>query len=266
MTDVSMDDLDPLVFRFIVGEPPDGRTLNSGRNPNSQQNWHHAVHIPSHRQPNRGLTDESPWFTCTRCSRLLPMEEAHRVGEGLKRRRTGWCLGCGPGVLRANADAWIAEQRGPDYVLPEIKDQTYPVVDGHRECCICSTVKPIDNFYKEKSMASGYQCICIPCAIIRKRSAHMVRTYGLTQEEYDQKVIEQDGVCAICKKTETALRKTSSLVDFERESVLSVDHDHETGAVRGLLCHRCNMAIGYAQENPEILRAAIEYLAAYTRV
>jgi hypothetical protein len=58
---------------------------------------------------------------------------------------------------------------------------------------------------------------------------------------------EQEGVCYICKKA-----------DYDRE--LGVDHDHTTGEVRKLLCRKCNMGIGYFDDNPDLLLKAVMYL------
>ena len=73
--------------------------------------------------------------------------------------------------------------------------------------------------------------------------------YGITMEEFEVMKAEQDGVCAIC--------------GTKGKKELSVDHDHETGMVRGLLCSGgCNPGLGYFKDNPELLRAAAEYLEA----
>lgn len=74
------------------------------------------------------------------------------------------------------------------------------------------------------------------------------RDYGLTHDEYMALLEEQGGVCAICGSAE----------DGDRS--LSVDHDHVTGAVRGLLCNRCNPMLGYARDSITVLNAAIAYL------
>lgn len=74
----------------------------------------------------------------------------------------------------------------------------------------------------------------------------LVRRYGLACVEYNQKLKDQGGVCAICGKP-----------DRRR---LSVDHDHDTGAVRGLLCSRCNSGIGFMDDDLTRLRAAVRYL------
>jgi len=78
--------------------------------------------------------------------------------------------------------------------------------------------------------------------------------FGLVDGEYDRMFEKQDGVCAICRKPET--RKVRGIV-----VALSVDHDHETGRVRGLLCQSCNQAIGLMQDDPTRLLAAASYLS-----
>jgi len=60
----------------------------------------------------------------------------------------------------------------------------------------------------------------------------------------------QKGVCAVCGRVET----------WRLPRKLSVDHDHLTGIVRGLLCHRCNIGIGYFEDDPERLHSAAKYL------
>ncbi len=78
--------------------------------------------------------------------------------------------------------------------------------------------------------------------------------YGLTLEEYDQMLIAQNGVCAICRGPEVAEDKNG----FVKR--LSVDHNHKTGKVRGLLCWKCNTMIGFAKDNPDVLAEATAYL------
>jgi Recombination endonuclease VII len=81
------------------------------------------------------------------------------------------------------------------------------------------------------------------------------RKFGLTADSYKRMLNAQGGVCAICREKESFVNlKTKQIQD------LSVDHDHSTGAVRGLLCVRCNRMLGYARDSAEILRHAISYL------
>ena len=86
-----------------------------------------------------------------------------------------------------------------------------------------------------------------------KRS--LKRKYGMTSEQYHEKLRQQNNVCYICKKAETSIDgKTGNLKN------LAVDHCHETGKWRDLLCSRCNTTIGKVEESIEILDAMKAYL------
>jgi hypothetical protein len=73
------------------------------------------------------------------------------------------------------------------------------------------------------------------------------RKYGVTRDQYNTRLQEQDGVCAICQREDP-------------HRALAVDHDHKTGEVRGLLCADCNTALGKFQDDPEVLHRAKTYL------
>ncbi len=81
-----------------------------------------------------------------------------------------------------------------------------------------------------------------------QRASKLKNCYGLTIEQYEQMAAAQNGVCAICQKPST---------DGKR---LHVDHCHSTGVIRGLLCNKCNPAIGSLGDTPEMLERAIAYL------
>ena len=78
--------------------------------------------------------------------------------------------------------------------------------------------------------------------------AQRFRLYGLSAIEFDKMIVQQNGVCAICREPE------------REERSLSVDHDHKTGRDRSLLCSGCNKAIGFLRESPLLARAAAMYL------
>ncbi len=90
-----------------------------------------------------------------------------------------------------------------------------------------------------------------------RRSVRKHRS-GLTNAEYERLLAEQDGRCAICGQPETVSNTPKGTI-----SSLSVDHDHQTGRVRGLLCHRCNVAIGLLHEDRDRFAAAVAYLDAH---
>jgi hypothetical protein len=79
--------------------------------------------------------------------------------------------------------------------------------------------------------------------------------YGITIEVYEEMLRQQNGVCAICKNPER-VRKAGT----QESKALSVDHDHRTGRIRGLLCTNCNTALGLLFENTTMCFAVVEYI------
>ena len=89
----------------------------------------------------------------------------------------------------------------------------------------------------------------------RAEDARLRRMFGISLQEYNEMLVQQDGVCAICRKPESVWwRKKGQPKKF------SVDHDHATGRVRGLLCQKCNSILGYAEDEPLRLIEAARYL------
>lgn len=78
--------------------------------------------------------------------------------------------------------------------------------------------------------------------------------YGLTVDEYESMYSAQGGVCAICHKPETVKGNNGEI------KMLAIDHNHETGKVRGLCCNNCNRAIGLLGDDVEVMLNAIEYI------
>ena len=82
-----------------------------------------------------------------------------------------------------------------------------------------------------------------------KRDWYYKKNYGISLDDYNLMLEEQDNCCAICKKHSS-----------ENSTVLHVDHCHETGEVRGLLCYKCNSVLGYAKDDIQTLLTAVDYL------
>jgi hypothetical protein len=146
----------------------------------------------------------------------------------------------------------------------------------NKECKLCNEIKPRSDFYLRSKKKLTIQAICKICSInrnkqyvisnpdkirqakrkeyrkneLRYREYNLKRTYGIDLHDYNKMLAAQNGACAICKKSHT-IRKNKRL---------DVDHDHETGKVRGLLCSYCNQVIGDAKEDIVILENAITYL------
>jgi hypothetical protein len=142
-------------------------------------------------------------------------------------------------------------------------------------CGKCGIIKPVTEFYyrwsrrrKDGSLDHAYYSPCKFCRNKqRKERRHnnpdwrlheVVRDlHGITGKEYKKMCSEQDNVCAICKNGETVKYKGK----IRR---LSVDHNHKTGKVRGLLCDDCNKGIGCFHEDIKALEVAIAYLKSHS--
>jgi len=142
-----------------------------------------------------------------------------------------------------------------------------------KKCNKCLEPKTLDQFGKDKSTKNGLRRWCKVCTnangkLRRKtnptkwrwnRRAHLWKKFGITPEQYDKMLKTQNGVCAICHRPET-----NHLRGILR--CLSVDHDHTTGVIRGLLCAKCNQGIGSFGDDPVRLIAASTYLNRGTKV
>ena len=123
----------------------------------------------------------------------------------------------------------------------------------HRVCYLCGVEKPIEKFGKKKKFAMGYDYECRDCHNQKARQKNIETNFGITMTEFGAMEKAQGGGCAICGRQERRTRRG-------RLARLAVDHDHETGEVRGLLCARCNAAIGLFDDELQILENAVEYL------
>jgi len=104
--------------------------------------------------------------------------------------------------------------------------------------------------HKEARLASQKLYNATPAAKEKKRSNHLRKIYGISLDKYNQLLDEQGGVCAICKQKERDGRRP----------YLSVDHEHETGSVRGLLCISCNSALGLLAEDRDRILSLLAYI------
>lgn len=102
--------------------------------------------------------------------------------------------------------------------------------------------------------AGNRQSYCPPCTVAWHRNNRYLTKYGITADEYDALLASQGGKCGICGSAE----------EGRGYKWLHVDHCHDTGAVRGILCSTCNTGIGHLGDSPERLRQALKYLESYT--
>jgi len=141
-----------------------------------------------------------------------------------------------------------------------------------KQCTKCNQIKLLTEFHKVNGKSEKRRSICKLChnEIYRnnykkdpkkyrqyttskpyrpelKRKANL-KTFGLTIQQYEEMLQQQQGVCAICTEICTSGKR------------LAVDHCHVTGRVRQLLCRRCNQSIGKFNDDPVLLQKAVDYL------
>lgn len=154
-----------------------------------------------------------------------------------------------------------------------------------KTCKACGELKRVDEFNLRKRESESRSAVCRQCAYAKQKlrydtdpefrakisaqatayaaanrdriRAKNLARYDITPATYDLMFDDQNGNCAICFK---AGYRLGSGGEANRYNVLCVDHDHETGVVRGLLCMRCNRAIGMLGDSHEVLVSAISYL------
>ena len=141
-------------------------------------------------------------------------------------------------------------------------------------CSKCLIEKNKSEFSKARNREDGLQTVCRICAkesifkwrdknpektyLINKKARHkndkyrdwtLKKKYGLSFIEYNELLERQNFSCAICNKNQS-----------DCKTLLHVDHCHESGKIRGLLCMNCNTGIGSLKESTDLLQKAIEYI------
>jgi hypothetical protein len=127
--------------------------------------------------------------------------------------------------------------------------------EERKRCPDCGDVKPLSEFPRNKHTRSGFHAYCKPCHNARTRDTvrrlygnsrhyHLRKKYGVGSDEVQELVKAQGGVCPICLK----------------RPATQVDHDHDTGEIRGVLCLYCNAALGAFHDDPDLIAKAIAYV------
>lgn len=132
-----------------------------------------------------------------------------------------------------------------------------------KTCAGCKRTFGLDGFSPSPGARLGRYNYCRECQRAKQRewyTRHREKArelsrwrttkwrFGITEESFNEKLLKQGGVCAICGEKCAAGGR------------LTIDHDHGTGELRDLLCRNCNAGLGQFNDDPELLRAAMEYL------
>lgn len=176
---------------------------------------------------------------CSECKKAKPLDEFPKDPSGKH------------GCLCRSCAAQYAREWRREYYRTE------------KRCSRCKEVKPIGEFTKDKSCKDGKRVYCRLCWNEYKREwikehpkqhretrrkRQLMSKYGITPTDYNDLLQSQNNVCAVCGQP------------CPTGNHLAVDHDHKTGKMRGLLCVNCNMALGYVQDDPDLLRKLADYL------
>lgn len=144
--------------------------------------------------------------------------------------------------------------------LPECKNCGAPIVGRRRNAQSCSNRCNVTTRQAERRRAARSGLQCDNCGIVfngvrkdqrfcatrcRNRFHHLMNQYGMSHEDFQNLLARQNHRCGICD---------------ESKHQWHIDHCHDTGNVRGVLCHQCNVLLGYARDNVDTLRRAIDYL------
>jgi hypothetical protein len=158
---------------------------------------------------------------CSKCGVEQPLENFYRAAGGRDGRR-GECIACFKAYREAR--------------YPEVREQAI------------ARAKAWQAANRERHLANQRERRSRPEFKAKARADHLRRKFGITLDTYDEMLAEQGGVCAICERP-------------RRDDIsLHVDHEHETGRVRGLLCFRCNNALGDFEDDAVLLLRAADYV------
>jgi hypothetical protein len=197
--------------------------------------------------------------TCNKCNierNITEFKQDPRNKDGLQ------------GICKICNREWNAKRRA------ERKLGIGLIAITEKQCNSCGEVKAVDQFYKDLGIADGRATICKICRDLSMnlwRESHrdeynkymrdfragnrewakntdLKRTYGISLADYNHMLAEQGGKCKLCKKGPQGKRP------------LVVDHNHDSGEIRGLLCYGCNRKISILEKSVEEQQEAIEYV------
>ncbi|RFU87072.1 recombination endonuclease VII [Streptomyces triticagri] len=178
------------------------------------------------------MSEEQQVKRCSRCKERKP-RAAFAGNRSAKDGLQAYCREC-----------WSAYHQERQLAKGKNVRPRVAVPAGHKFCRGCGEIKPHSEWHRNATASDGLASCCKECKAARGRAGHLKSQYGMTEAERDELIAAQKGLCVICLKA----------------PAVHVDHDHETGRVRGVLCFNCNSALGKLGDDPDALTRAISYL------
>lgn len=173
---------------------------------------------------------------CGGCERVLSLD----CFSADRNRRDGLQARCRECVAEYGAAHYRRRREAAGKTVREKVD----VPPGHKLCRTCGEAKPHSEWHRNATASDGLSTRCEVCRAVQGREDHLKRQYGMTEAERDELIASQKGLCVICLSA----------------PAIHVDHCHETGKVRGVLCFNCNSGIGKLGDDPDKTRRATAYL------
>lgn len=218
----------------------------------------------------RSTYDGRPWG---RCRRYCSLRCARRHESEVRKRDIQTELLEFPRTCKACEVGFTARTRGQVYCTKQCRNRWRKTREnanlrsaralryewGFVTCGVCGV--EFDNripYVEGKKPTVPRRFCALRCrkrSEVEKDRIRRLAAYGLTLRDYEDLLASQGRVCAICKRPE-GRRSTQN----GKVMPLHVDHDHVTGEIRGLLCSRCNTAIGLLRDDVDVVSSAVDYL------
>ncbi len=182
------------------------------------------------------LPDPPGLKECPDCGETKSRAEFRRNGH----RPDGLSFYCRVCFSKRDKEAYRRRQAQKGRIVRE----RVSVPDGHKGCPHCEEVKPLSEWPRNRQSSDDYGSYCKTCHGVRSARDYLRRTYKLESKDVRVLIRQQAGMCPICLGARPE----------------HVDHDHATGAIRGVLCFNCDAALGQFKDRPDVLRRAAAYV------
>lgn len=190
---------------------------------------------------------------CSLCKKEKPDKEFYARGEPEKGTRSS-CKQCVNEASVARR-AYKAQHDGKSHLQVNRAEQAALLKDGLASCTFCGEIKKLEQFHKNSRAGKPVASWCRSCCALKAKdykpratNQKLLKAYGISTVERQAMLEAQNMSCAICRE------------EFLCSKHTHVDHCHGTGTVRGMLCNKCNAAVGLLKDSPVNFSNAADYL------